>query len=140
MGVAAPGQFGGEPGNLRVTISVRPHAWLRREGQDIHGELFVSPVEAARGHRVPVPTLTGTALVDLPPGVATGSKLRLRGKGVPGEGGRPGDQIVTIVVETPTLTGRTSAVAGAMDALEKALEAEPGALPKRAAQRGIAVS
>lgn len=136
-GGGEPGQFGGEPGSLRVTISVRPHAWLRREGQDIHCDLWVSPVEAARGHKVPVPTLTGTALVDLPAGVATGAKLRLRGKGVPGESGKPGDQIVTVVVETPVVSGDAVTVASAIDALERALEAEPQALPKRAAQRGL---
>ena len=135
-GGGEPGQFGGEPGALRVTVSVRPHAWLRREGQDIHCELFVSPVEAARGLRVPVPTLTGQALVDLPAGVATGAKLRLRGKGVPGEGGRPGDEIVTVVVETANVA-RAPAVASALEILELAIASEPEALPKRAAQRGL---
>ncbi|MFZ6178023.1 DnaJ C-terminal domain-containing protein [Nannocystis pusilla] len=132
-----PGQFGGGPGNLRVTVSVRPHAWLRREGQDIHCELFVSPLEAARGGKVPVPTLTGSALLELPPGVATGAKLRLRGKGVPSEGGRPGDQLVTVVVETANLSAGTGAVGAALEGLERALQAEPQALPKRAAQRGL---
>jgi molecular chaperone DnaJ len=123
-GGGEPGQFGGDPGALRVTVSVRPHAWLRREGQDIHCELFVSPVEAARGLRVPVPTLTGQALVDLPAGVATGAKLRLR------------DEIVTVVVETANVT-RTPAVASALEILELAIASEPEALPKRAAQRGL---
>lgn len=137
QGHGEPGQFGGGPGNLRVTVSVRPHPWLRREGQDIHCELFVSPHEAARGGKVPVPTLTGSALVELPAGVATGAKLRLRGKGVPGEGGRAGDQLVTVVVETANLSAGTGAVAAAFEALERALAAEPQALPKRAAQRGL---
>lgn len=130
-----PGQFGGGPGNLRVTINVRPHAWLRREGADIHCELFVSPAEAARGGKVPVPTLTGTALVDLPAGVATGAKLRLRGKGVPADKGKPGDQLVSVVVETPHVSSGTAAVSAALEALEQALLAEPHALPKRSAQR-----
>lgn len=135
QGQGEPGQFGGGPGSLRLTINVRPHPWLRREGQDILGELYVSPAEAARGAKVPVPTLSGTALVDLPAGVATGAKLRLRGKGVPGEGGRAGDQIASVVVETPSVSSGTGAVASALEALERALQSEPQALPKRAAQR-----
>jgi molecular chaperone DnaJ len=131
-----PGQYGGAPGHLRVTVNVRPHPWLRRDGHDILGEVYVSVVEAARGGRVPVPTLTGTASVEIPPGVASGSKLRLRGKGVPGaEGGRPGDQIVSVVVETPRFAAGT-AVAEALESLERALQADPGATPKRTAQRG----
>jgi molecular chaperone DnaJ len=41
-GQGEPGQFGGAPGHLRVTVNVRPHPWLRREGLDILGELYVS--------------------------------------------------------------------------------------------------
>ncbi len=132
-GEGEPGQYGGSPGHLRVTVNVRPHPWLRREGVDVIGDLHISVSEAARGGRVPVPTLTGTANVEIPAGVATGAKLRLRGKGVPSEGGRPGDQIVTVVLETPRISN--AAVASALDALEAALEADPQALPKRAAQR-----
>jgi molecular chaperone DnaJ len=134
-----PGQFGGAAGHLRITVNVRPHPWLRREGLDIVGELYVSPGEAARGGRVPVPTLTGSALVELPPGVVSGAKLRLRGKGVPAEGGKAGDQIVTVVLETPRVTSPSGApstqLLAALDALDRALEADPQILPKRAAQR-----
>lgn len=139
-GQGEPGQFGGPPGHLRITINVRPHPWLRREGQDIVGELYVSVSEAARGGRVPVPTLTGTAMVEIPAGVSTGAKLRLRGKGVPTGAGRPGDQIISVVIETPKITSPSgapaSALASALDALERAVDADPQILPRRAAQRG----
>ena len=139
-GQGEPGQFGGAPGHLRVTVNLRPHPWLRREGLDIVGELYVSLGEAARGGKLPVPTLTGSALVEIPAGVTTGAKLRLRGKGVPAEAGRPGDQIVTVVIETPRITTAAGAPAthlgSALDALERAFEADPQLLPKRAAQRG----
>jgi molecular chaperone DnaJ len=138
-GQGEPGQFGGAPGNLRVTTNVRPHPWLRREGSDIVGEVYVSLAEAARGGRIPVPTLTGTAMVEIPAGVATGAKLRLRGKGVPAEAGRPGDQLVSVVIETPRIVsaagGPATHLASALDALERAFEADPQLLPKRAAQR-----
>ena len=139
-GQGEPGQFGGPPGHLRLTINVRPHPWLRREGHDIVGELYVSVTEAARGGRVPVPILSGTAMVEIPAGVSNGAKLRLRGKGVPGEVGRPGDQIISVVVETPKITSPSGApatnLAAALDALERAVEADPQLLPRRAAQRG----
>ncbi len=139
-GQGEPGQFGGVPGHLRITVNVRPHPWLRRDGQDIVGELYVSVTEAARGGRVPTPTLTGTAMVEIPAGVATGAKLRLRGKGVPAASGRAGDQIVSVVIETPKLTSPSGAPAtnlsSALDALERAVEADPQVLPRRAAQRG----
>ena len=139
-GQGEPGQFGGAPGHLRVTINVRPHPWLRREGLDILGELYVSLGEAARGGKLPVPTLTGVAMVEIPAGVTTGAKLRLRGKGAPAEAGRPGDQIVTVVIETPRITTAAGTPAthlgSALDALERAFEADPQLLPKRAAQRG----
>lgn len=138
-GQGEPGQFGGAPGHLRVTVNLRPHPWLRREGLDIVGELYVSLGEAARGGKLPVPTLTGSALVEIPAGVTTGAKLRLRGKGVPAEAGRPGDQIVTVIIETPRITTATGTPAthlvSALDALERAFEADPQLLPKRAAQR-----
>jgi molecular chaperone DnaJ len=138
-GQGEPGQFGGAPGHLRVTVNVRPHPWLRREGLDIVGEVYVSVGEAARGGKIPVPTLTGVAMVEIPIGVTTGAKLRLRGKGVPAEAGRPGDQIVAVIIETPRITTAAGAPAthlgSALDALERAFEADPQLLPKRAAQR-----
>ena len=134
-GQGEPGQYGGAPGHLRVTVNIKLHPWLRRDGLDIVGDLHVSVVEAARGGKVPVPTLTGTAVVDLPAGVAAGTKLRLRGKGVPAEAGRSGDQIVTVVLETPKIPAGDSPVARALEALERALESDPDLLPKRSAQR-----
>lgn len=134
-GQGEPGQYGGPPGHLRVTVNVRPHPWLRRDGVDIIGELYISVGEAARGARVPVPTLTGTAIVEIPASVATGAKLRLRGKGVPTEGGRHGDQIVTVVLETPRIGAADNGLSSALDALERVLEADPELLPRRAAQR-----
>ncbi|MCB9568450.1 MAG: J domain-containing protein [Myxococcales bacterium] len=140
-GQGEPGYFGGEPGNLRVTINVREDPWLRRDGQEIHVELRLSLSEAARGGKVPVPTVGGDVSVEIPPGVAHGARLRLRGKGVPQEKGRPGDQIVTIAIETPRLdalaTGTPAraeleAILARLDALA---DEHPGLLPQRSAQR-----
>lgn len=138
-GEGEPGRFGGEAGELRVTINVRPHAWLSRKDDEIRCDLPVSLGEAARGAQVPVPTVDGPVLVDVPPGIRCGTKLRLRGKGVPiprdrRKRGGPdrGDQLVTIVVETPQVLD--DAVRAALDQLDAACEAA-GALPLRGAQR-----
>ena len=90
-----------------------------------------------------MPSVAGSLSVEIPPGVTTGARLRLRGKGVPQERGRPGDQIVTIVLETPRLDALGPPGAEIRDTYEAALrelekiEGEhPKLLPRRAAQRG----
>ncbi|NVB41185.1 DnaJ domain-containing protein [Pseudenhygromyxa sp. WMMC2535] len=102
-GEGEPGRFGGEAGNLRVTINVRPHRWLRREGMNLVARIPVPISRAALGGKIPVPTIDGWVDMDLPAGVASGAKLRLRGKGVPDSRGGRGDQLVEIHVETPKL-------------------------------------
>ncbi len=137
-----PGYFGGGPGNLRVTINLRDDPWLRREEDDIHVDLWLSLSEAVIGGKVAVPTVSGEVMVEIPPGIATGGRLRLRGKGVPQERGRPGDQIVTVVVETPRIEalGPKGAARTEFEALLGKLEefarVHPGLQPRKAAQRG----
>lgn len=133
-----PGRFGGEPGHLRVTVNVKPHPYLQRKGEDIHCEVFVSLTEAAFGHKVPVPTVDGWVDMDLPHGVAGGTRMRLRGKGVPRARGGRGDQIVAVAVETPDPKARDRA---RLDQLMTQLEEESeriAALPKRAQMRAAA--
>lgn len=142
QGEGEPGRFGGAAGDLRVTVNVTPHPWLRREGDEILCEVPLSPAEAALGAKVPVPTVDGLVHVDVPPGVRSGTKLRLRGKGVPRsarssrrEGGEGrGDQLVMVVVETPVIAG-APAVAEALRQLDRACAAAPSSLPRRHAQR-----
>ncbi|MBK8264171.1 MAG: J domain-containing protein [Nannocystis sp.] len=142
QGQGEPGQFGGPPGNLRVTVNVEEHPWLRRSGAEIHCDLAISVTEAARGGKIPVPTVSGQAMVEIPPGVGAGARLRLRGKGVPQERGAPGDQIVTIQVETPRVeavgapgSAARSEVESILEALESVMERYPTALPRRSGQR-----
>jgi len=133
-GEGEPGRFGGSSGDLRVTVNVTPHPWLRRRGHEVLCEVPLSISEAARGAKVPVPTVDGLVMVDVPPGVRSGTKLRLRGKGVPSSGKPRGDQLVTVVVETP-VRSVSPAVAEALDRLEDACAQAPTALPLRWAQR-----
>ncbi len=134
-GQGEPGRFGGEAGHLRVTVNLRPHPFLSRIGEDIHVEVNVSITEAAMGSKVPVPTVDGWVEMDLPHGVTSGTRMRLRGKGVPRARGGRGDQLVTVAVETPAATTRDRA---RLDELLMGLERESErleCLPKRARMR-----
>ncbi|PTX64847.1 molecular chaperone DnaJ [Melghirimyces profundicolus] len=102
-GEGEPGINGGPPGDLYITIKVKPHEFFKREGDDITCELPITFVQAALGDEVVVPTLEGRAKLKVPAGTQTGSEFRLRGKGVPRLYGRgQGDQRIRVKVVTPT--------------------------------------
>ncbi len=92
-GKGGPGLGGGEPGDALIEVEVRPHPLFRRVGNDIHIDLPVSLPEAVLGARVSVPTVGGAVTMTIPKGSDTGTRLRLRGKGVKG-----GDQYVSLTV------------------------------------------
>lgn len=98
LGGAAPGK--GAAGDAYVQISIKPSEIFRRDGQDIQSEIPVSFYEALLGAEIPVPTLDGQILMKIPSGASTGSKLRLKNKGI-GAGELRGNQIVTIKVVMP---------------------------------------
>ncbi len=84
-------------GDLEITIHVQPHPYFRREGNNILLEVPLSLPEAVLGTKVDVPTLDGTRLtVKIPPGTSSGSRLRLRGRGIAG-----GDQYIETKVVVP---------------------------------------
>ena len=92
---------GGEPGDLFLTLRVRPHAYFRRDGLDVHGELPVTFAEASLGADVEVPTLDGPVRVRLPAGTSGGQRFRLRGRGVKLAGGRAGDHYYSVRIAVP---------------------------------------
>jgi len=101
-GKGGEGLGSGEPGDLYARIRVRPHPFFRREGRDLYLDLPVSVREATLGAKVQVPTLDGRVTLTIPPGTDSGSKLRLRGKGVPSSsGGTPGDLYVVVQICVP---------------------------------------
>jgi len=138
-GQGEPGRFGGDPGDLRITVNVRPHPRLARDGDDIRCDVAVSITEAALGTRVSIPTVDGDVEVEIPAGIKSGTKLRLRGKGVPkvdarGRAAGPrGDQLAGVVVETPNV-GASARVRSLLTELEIEC-ARAGALPRRASER-----
>lgn len=97
-GKGSPGFGGGPPGDALIEVHVAPHPLFRREGNDIHIELPVSLPEAALGARISVPTVTGSVAMTIPKGADTGTRLRLRGKGIQRRGQPAGDQYVTLKV------------------------------------------
>jgi DnaJ-class molecular chaperone len=93
---------GGPNGDILLTVSVAPHPFMTRDGNDIRMDLPVSLKEAVLGGKVPVPTLTGTVSLSVPPNSNTGSVLRLKGKGIAANGAaEAGDFYVRLVVTLP---------------------------------------
>jgi len=100
-GQGHPGQGGGPSGDLILEVHVLAHADFRREGYDVHSQATINIVQAALGTRIKVPTLNGTALLRIPPGTASGTRLRLRGKGVVAPDGTKGHHFVVIRIAAP---------------------------------------
>lgn len=99
-GKGSPAVGGGVPGDAVVEISVTPHRFFTRQGDDIHLELPISLAEAALGARIKAPTPTGEVMMTVPKGSNTGAILRLKGKGAPRPGGH-GDELVRLKVMMP---------------------------------------
>jgi molecular chaperone DnaJ len=101
-GTGNAGPRGGVPGDLVVLIEEIPHKLFARHGDHLMIELPVSIDVAALGGSVEVPTLDGKAKLKIPAGTASGTTLRMRGKGVQHLRGRgAGDELVRVVVWVP---------------------------------------
>jgi len=86
-------------GDLYLEVAFTPHRFYRPEGRDLHLELPVAPWEAALGATVPVPTPGGAVELKIPPNSRAGSRLRLRGRGLPSD--PPGDLYATLQIALP---------------------------------------
>jgi molecular chaperone DnaJ len=94
---------GGKAGDLYCVLHVREHEIFERDGDDLQCEVPVSFVQATLGSEIEVPTLSGSARINVPPGTQSGTILRLRGKGVKNvQGYGHGDLHVRVIVEVPT--------------------------------------
>ena len=131
-GKGHPSQTGGPPGDLMITVHVRPHPVFRREGDNLVLDLPVSFAEAALGAAVAVPTLDGQSVkVKVAPGTPSGRRLRIRGRGVPTKNGN-GDLIAVVQVAVPAEL--SDAQREAVEALRAADDSDPRAgLATRAA-------
>ncbi len=97
--VAEPG---GPRGDLYCHISVEPHEFFMRDGDNLVCEVPITYSQAALGAQVDVPTLKATAKLRIPRGTPSGELFRLRGLGLPNvRSGRKGDLIAQAVIEVP---------------------------------------
>jgi DnaJ-class molecular chaperone len=96
------GRHGGTTGDLYVTIQVAPHAFFRREGDDLHCTVPVAVHEAVLGARIEVPALNGAIRLNLPPGTQGGREFRARERGFPTAGGGAGDFIAEVRIVLPS--------------------------------------
>jgi curved DNA-binding protein len=101
-GQGEPGGEGAPPGDLYLTLRVRPHPAFRREGDDLTLDLPVTLPELVLGASIEVPTPDGVATVRVPPHSRPGQRLRLRGKGAGRRGtAERGDLYLRLAVDLP---------------------------------------
>ena len=94
---------GGPTGDLYIFITVEPHKYFRRNGDDILCDLPITMVQAALSDEVEVETLDGKVTLTIPEGTQSGTSFRLRGRGFPKlRGYGKGDQNVKVSVITPS--------------------------------------
>ena len=106
-GEGGPGSGGGPTGDLFLAVTIAPHPTFDVDGRDLSVSVPVSPWEAALGAKVSVPTLDGDATVKVPPGSSSGTRLRLRGRGLPNRTGDDGDLYAVLTIAVPaSLTER----------------------------------
>lgn len=110
------GSNGAPNGDLYLEINILTKEGFTRVDQDIMTEVPVSLFEATLGAEIEVPTIDGTVMLKVPAGITTGSRLRIKNKGV-GSGESRGNQIVTLKVVMPKTT--TSEFKDAISKLEK---------------------
>lgn len=93
----------GGTGDLLLVCHVQPHAYFKRDGDNITVEIPIGIDEAALGAKVDVPTIDGITTVTIPPGTPSGRRLRLREKGIPSADKKKtrGDQYVAIKIVPP---------------------------------------
>lgn len=99
-GQGDPGSAGA--GDALIEVSVEPHPFFERRGNDIHLELPVSLREAVLGGRINAPTIDGMVTVNVPKSASSGTTLRLKGKGIKPRGAdTAGDLYVKLKVLLP---------------------------------------
>jgi len=90
---------GGKPGDLYLEVHMKPNRLFQLDGRDVTLTLPITPWESALGATVTVPTLGGGVDMRIPPNSQSGQKLRLRGRGLPGQ--TPGDQYIQLKIVVP---------------------------------------
>jgi len=92
-----PSPTGGPPGDAIITVKFKRHKKFRRDGKDLRVDVPITLYDAVLGAKIRVPTLTGNVELGVPPGVDTAKALRLKGKGLYGDG----DLLVNLRIVLP---------------------------------------
>ncbi len=93
---------GGGPGDLLITVYIKPNPVFKREGNNVYVDVPITFVQAALGCEIEIPTIDGSVTQRFPEGTQYGTKFRLKGRGIPSiRGGARGDQYVRVIVEVP---------------------------------------
>jgi len=101
-GKGEPGGNGGQPGDLYLIIHIKPHPFLRREGDNLYMDIPVTVREAVAGGTITIPTIDGQVNVRVPPKSQSGQTLKLKGKGaVNPQKKKKGDLMVKLIVKVP---------------------------------------
>lgn len=101
-GKGEPGFNGGAPGDLFLIIRLKPHPFLRREGDNLYMEVPVTVAEAMAGGTITIPTIEGQTRIKVPPKSQSGQTLKLKGKGALNpKTKKKGDLMVKLVVRVP---------------------------------------
>jgi curved DNA-binding protein len=93
------GTGSGTPGDLYLEVDFQPHPLYRPDGRDLYLDLPVTPWEAALGASVKTPTPAGVVDLKIPAGSHAGTKMRLKGRGIPAN--PPGDLYVALQIALP---------------------------------------
>lgn len=108
-GQGGPGLGSGAAGDLFLEIVFKPHPRFRVDGRDLYVDLPLAPWEAALGASVPVATPDGEVTLTVPPGSTAGRKLRLKGRGIPGQAA--GDLYAVLSIALPPAQGAAAQAA-----------------------------
>ena len=100
-GQGGEGSGGGARGDLYLKIHLLPHPVFKVLGSDVETEVVLFPEQAVLGSKVTVPTLDGEVIMKVPPETRAGTRLRLKGKGLPRKKEGRGDEYVRLVIDLP---------------------------------------
>lgn len=101
-GAGAPGLGQGPAGDVYVEIKIRPNNQFRQNGRDLETDFPISLPEAILGGETRIATLDGSVVLKIPPGVDTGTKLRIKGKGLfDRTNNKWGDLLVVVKIQLP---------------------------------------
>ena len=121
-GKGQPSHSGGSPGDVILTVQLGQHPYFRRESLDVLIDVPVTIVEAVSGVSVRVPLLQGSVQIKVPPGVSSGRRLRVRGKGITDNKGKAGDFYAVIQIAAPARTALSEKAQRALDQVASELQ------------------